>query len=238
MKLSTTIFTTFMVTVFTAGIAGAWGLPSPPSIPSAPGAPAPPSVPVVKTSAAADPDVFLAKAKKSENLIDNSADSLFKAVASKEEQAKIEEMKKKMNETSDDKEKGALRQQITESEMATIQKQTADKKMQEDAKKWDEKKKKLVANSFYNFSLGSLQASALVPEGQSIAGAIQSNPANAARMAPKLKAVADSVKTLGGIATSTAKVVSGLKPMMSAAKIEVKTPTSIADQPKQIEGGI
>lgn len=231
MKLSTNLFSAFAITLVTAGIAGAWGLPSAPSIPSSP-------VPAVKTSPAADPDAFLAKAKKSEALIDNSADSLFKAVASKEEQARIEEMKKKMNETSDDKEKGALRQQITESEMATIQKQAADKKLQEDAQKWDEKKKKLVANSFYNFSLGSLQASALVPEGQSIANAVQSNPANAARMGTKLKSVVESVKTLSGIVTNTGKVVSALKPMMSAAKIEVKAPTSAADKPKEIEGGI
>lgn len=200
-----------------AGTAGAWGLPS--ALSSA-------------TSSYADPDEFLARARRAEALIDRSADSLFKAVASKEEQARMEELQKKLNETTDDKEKNALRQQITESEMATIEKRAKDKEVQEEAKKWDEKKKKYVANAFYNFSLGSLQAALLVPEGANIVNAIRSNPVNAARLAFKITAVLDAVKSVNGILVNTAKVISAMKPLMSAANIEVKSPSTAAESPK------
>lgn len=208
----------------TASFAGAWGLPS--------------VLTTGSSSSYGDPDDFLYRARSAEALTGKSADLLFKAVASKEEQAKIEEMQKKLNETSDDKEKNALRQKITESEMATIEKQSKDKKLQEDAKKWDEHKKKQVGSAFYNLTLGSLQATLLAPEGMKMADAIRSNPANAVRLALKITSVLDSVKSLKGIVTNTAKVTTAIKPLMSAANIEAKAPSSAAEKPKEIEGGI
>lgn len=228
MKKMTIILSTFCASALTATIAGAWGIPSFPGSSLLP----------ISTSASADPDAFLAKAKNAEALIDKSSDYLFRAVATKEEQAKMEEMKKKLNETTDDKEKNALRQQITESEMATIDKRAKDKELLANAEKMDSKKKEQIGNAFYNLSLGSLQTAALVPEGASIASSIQNNPANAVRLALKLKSVFESVKTLGGIGSNTTKVISAIKPLMSAAKIEAKQPSSAADKPKEIEGGI
>jgi hypothetical protein len=213
-----TVFTVVSVVLAFAGVAGAWGLPQVRSL-------------VPASSASADPDVFLAKARLSEALIDKSSDSLFKAVASKEEQAKMEEMQKKLNETTDDKEKNALRHQITESEMATIEKQAKDKEVQKQAKKWDENKKKMVANSFFNFSLGALQAAQLVPEGKSIASSISGDPVKAVRLAGKLNAVYESVKSIGGILGNTAKVIGAMKPLMSAANIQVKSPASVTEKP-------
>ncbi len=210
-----TVIAAFAVVLSAAGIAGAWGLPSLPSTSSSYG----------------DPDAFLERARKAEELIDRSADSLFKAVASKEQQAKMEEMQKKLNETTDDKEKNALRQEITESEMATIEKQAKDKEVQEEAKKWDANKKKHVANAFYNFALGALQAGLLVPEGTNLARAISSNPVNAVRLALKVKSVLESVKSIGGILVNTGKVISALKPLMSAADIQVKTPATATEAP-------
>jgi hypothetical protein len=211
--------TALVLGLATAGIAGAWGIPS---IPSSP----------ISTSSSADPDAFLAKARNAEMLTDRSVDSLYKAVASKEEQEKMEELRKKLNETTDDKEKNAIRHQITESEMATVEKKSKDKQTMEEAKKWDEKKKKHVSDSFYNLTLGSLQAAALVPEGTSIVSSVSGNPASAARLGLKLGAVKDSVSSLGGIVSNTAKVTAGLKPLMSAAKIEAKAPSSASEKPK------
>ena len=201
----------------TAGIAGAWGFPS---------------LPVSFSSSGGDPDAFLAKARNAEALTDRSADSLYKALASKEEQEKMDELRKKLNETTDDKEKDALRHQITESEMATIEKRALDKETEAEAKKWDEQKKKHVADAFYNLSLGSLQAALLVPEGASMASSISGNPISAVRFALKLGSVLESVKSLGGIISNTAKITSAIKPLMSAANIEAKTPSSAADSPK------
>ena len=214
-----TLFATLTLGLAVAGTAGAWGLPAALNSFSSP-------------SASADPGAFLEKAQKSEALIDKSADSLFKAIASKEELAKIEELQKKLNETTDDKEKNAIRQQITESEMATITKRSKDKQLQREAKNWDEKKKQQVSNSFYNFSLGSLQAAALVPEGNSIAKSISSNPANAARLGLKLNSVVQSVQSIGGILGNTTKVIGAMKPLMSAAKIDIKVPSSASEAPK------
>lgn len=59
-------------------------------------------------SSAGDPDAFLAKAKASEILVNKRADQLFNLIASKEEQAKIEEQRQKINATSDEKEKDAM----------------------------------------------------------------------------------------------------------------------------------
>lgn len=208
---------TFAIVLAFAGIAGAWGLPV--------------AIPSLSTSSSADPDAFLAKAQRSEALINQSSDSLFKAVASKEEQAKMEELQMKLNETTDDKEKNALRHQITESELATIDKKAKDKQVQEEAKQWDANKKAHVSNAFYNFSLGALQAGLLVPEGTSIANSIASNPVNAARLAIKLNTVYDSVKSIGGILGNTTKVIGAMKPLMTAANIKVKSPATATESP-------
>jgi len=205
-----------------AGTAGAWGIPTIPGITSA-----------SSSSSYGDPDAFLAKAKNAEALIDKSADSLYKAVASKEEQAKMEELQKKLNETTDDKEKNALRQEITESEMATIGKRAKDKQLQKEAKKWDAKKKEMVSTAFYNFSLGALQAGLLVPEGTNLASSLSSgNPITIARFALKVTSIWEAVKTIKGILGGTANVIGAMKPLMSAAHIEVKTPSSATEQPK------
>ncbi|MEI6213353.1 MAG: hypothetical protein WCP10_04540 [Desulfuromonadales bacterium] len=201
-----------------AGMAGAWGLPA--------------ALSTSSSSSYGDPDGFLSRARNAEALTDNSADSIYKAVASKEEQAKMEELQKKLIETTDDKEKNALRHQITESEMATIEKRAKDQETQEQAKNWDDKKKKYVADAFYNLSLGSLQAALLVPEGTAMASAISNNPANAIRLAIKVTSVLEAVKSLGGVISNTAKVTAALKPLMSAAKIDAKAPASAADKPK------
>ena len=226
-----TVIATLSMGLAIAGTAGAWGLPSIPGLPTIPGLSS-------GSSSSGDPDAFLAKAKRAEALIDKSADSLFNAVASKEEQAKMEEMQKKLNETTDDKEKNALRQQITESEMATIEKRAQDKELQEEAKNWDEKKKKLVATAFYNFSLGALQAGLLVPEGTSLATGIASNPYKAVTLAFKIKSVWESIKTIKGILGGTVNVISNLKTLMSAANINVKAPSSATETPKDASAEI
>jgi hypothetical protein len=223
MKLQKIFFIVLFISFISVGIAGAWGLPK-----GLGGAP----------SSSGDIDSFLAKAQDSETLVNKSTESLYKAVANKEDQAKIELMQKTMKETTDPKEKNKIQREISESEMAIVEKQAADKGLQEEAAKWDDKKKENVGNAFYNFALGALQAGLLVPEGNNIMSSVKSNPANAVKLATKLDVAMDSVKTLGGIANGSVKTISALKSLMSAAKISVTLPTSINEKPKQIEGGI
>lgn len=216
-----TAFVILATVLAVTGTAGAWGIPSLASLPSLPSG----------SASSGDPDAFLVRAKASETLIGNSSHLLFKAVASKEEQAKQEKMLAKMNEATDPKEKNAQMQLINESESATILKQAADKGLQEEAKNWDAKKKAQITNALYNFSLGALQAGLLVPEGKGLASSIASNPVNAARLAFKLNSVYDSLKSVGGILVNSTKVVGALKPLMLAANIEVKLPTTATEKP-------
>jgi hypothetical protein len=215
-----TILAMFSIILLAATTAGAWGLPSALS---------------GSTSPAADPDTFLEKAQKAEQLVDRSAHALFNAVANKTQKEKVEALQKKLNETSDNKEKDALTQEIRKTEMAAIEERTKDKKLQAEAQHYDAKKKALISASFYNFTLGSLKSAELVPEGTKIADSIRSNPTNAVRLATKLNSVVSTVSSLKGIIENTGKVVSHLKPLMSAAKIEAKAATNSSEGAKDVD---
>jgi hypothetical protein len=201
------------------GNAGAWGLPSVSQLAGIGG------------GSAGDPDAFLAKVKASEMLVNKSADQLFCLVASKEEQAKVEEQKKKIESTSDAKEKNALIEEKRSSELAVISNAAADKALEAKAKKWDEKKKKLAADSLFNLALGGAMAAELVPQGQNLASSIKTNPT----LLVKVGSLYEAVKSLGGIGIGTVKIVKTLPPVFSAANIDVKLPTSSAETPKPTE---
>ena len=223
MKLRHIFFIVLCISFISVGTASAFGLPG---------------LGVGSSSAAGDPDEFLKKAQTSEKLIDASAQSMFNAVASKEDQARVEEIQKKMNETSDPKEKNALQREVTKTELAAVQERANNEELKKDAANWDAKKKEHVSSAFYNYALGALQAALLVPEGNNIVKSIKSNPVNAAKLATKLDSVTGSVTALGGIAGNSAKVIGALKTLMSAANIQIKLPTTASEKPKEIEGGI
>lgn len=205
-----------MVGVVTCGNAGAFGLPK---------------LGIGASASAGDPDSFLVKVKTAEELVNKSAESLCNLISSKEEQAKIEALKKKQTESADAKEKNALAQQIRESQTAAICKAAADKNLAEQAQKWDDKKKQLATNSLYNLALGAKISAELIPEGQNLGKSIQSNPL----LLTKAGALIDAVKSLGGIATGTAKVITAVPPVFTAANIEAKLPASSTDKPKSVE---
>ena len=82
------------------------------------------------------------------------------------------------------------------------------------------------------FELMSAQPAALlVPEGTNMANSISSNPINAVRLALKVTAIWDSLKAIKGILVNTGTVISAMKPLMSAADIEVKSPSSATETP-------
>lgn len=68
-------------------------------------------------------------------------------------------------------------------------------------------------------------AADLVPQGQQMAGAIKSNPMLVAKVGSHLEAV----KCLGGITVGTAKVITSVPSVFSAADMQVKLPTSSAE---------
>lgn len=73
-----------------------------------------------------------------------------------------------------------------------------------------------------------------MPEGQNLVSSMKSNP----MMATKVGSVLDAVNKIGGIASGGAKVVSALPPVFSAAKIDVKLPTSSSAEPVAMAGGM
>lgn len=207
-----TLVAAVMVGAMTCSNAGAFGLPK---------------LGIGTSAPAGDPDAFLVKAKTAEELVNKSSDLLCNLVLSKEEQAKIETLKKKLTETADAKEKNSIAQQIRESQYAAICKAAADKSLAEQAQKWDDKKKQLAVSALFNLALGAKISSDLIPEGQNMGKAIQANPL----LLAKAGALADAVKSLGGIATGTAKVIAAIPPVFTAAKIETKLPTSSSEKP-------
>jgi len=184
--------------------AWAWGLPSLPSIGGG--------------SGGGDPDAFLAKAQAAEALVNKSADQLFGLVCSKEEQAKVEELQKKISTTTDSKERGELLHEKQKSELAALELAKTDQKLLDEVKKWDAQKKKLAASALFNLSLGGKMAADLVPQGQQMVSSIKSNP----MLATKLSSIYEAVKSLGGIGTGTAKVLGAVPPIFKAAKIDVE----------------
>ena len=181
-----------------------------------------------------DLDTFLVRAKTSEALINASTKALFDATASKEDQAKAEEMQKKMNEENNPKEKNKIQRELTSTQLAIVEQKAKDQELQKEAATWDTKKKGHVANAFFNYALGALQAGLIVKDGQ----ALVTNPMNAVKAATKLGEVKDALASLGGIATGSVGTISALKTLMSAADISVKIPTNATEKPKVIEGGL
>lgn len=177
---------------------------------------------------AGDPDSYLAKAKATEELVNKSADLLFALVGSKEAQAKIEELQKKLAGTTKPEEQKAIMQEKRDSQMAEISRAAGDKKLEAEAKEWGDQKKKQGAAALFNMGLGALLAKDLVPEGQNIAKSLQSNPT----MLGKAATILESVKTLGGIVTGTGKVITAVPPVFSAAKIDVVLPKTTAEKEK------
>ncbi|HJV64843.1 MAG TPA: hypothetical protein VJ550_03825 [Geomonas sp.] len=216
------IWASLMMTVLCCGSVWAWGLPSiADAVKSATGG----------GRATGNPDAFLAKAKKSEELVNKSAEQLFCLIASKEEQAKAEEIQKKIDATTDSGEKMALQQEKNSTVLAGVCKASADENLKAEARKWDDKKKKAAVDSLFNLALGGKMAASLVPEGQALVKSIQANPL----LLTKIGSLVEAIKSLGGIGVGTAKVISAVPPVFSAAKIDVKLPSSSTETPKDIE---
>lgn len=88
-----------------------------------------------------DLDTFLVRAKTAEELINNSTKSMFKAIASDKEQAQLEAKQKKLNGTTDPKEKEALQRELTEGiQLAVIKKEAGNEELQKETSKWSDKK--------------------------------------------------------------------------------------------------
>ncbi len=176
-----------------------------------------------------DVDAFLKTADEADVLIRQSSDSLFKAVASKEELDAHADKIKAANEIADPKEKEAALKKASDDEQAQLAKVDFAAKSEQAKKTMDAKQKAQTGAAIYNFTLGMLKDQELLSRGQGIISSISGNPMAITKLA-KVKDVMSSISSqMGNITT----IASGLQKMSSVVKLEA-LPTKSSDQPKPI----
>ena len=179
-----------------------------------------------KGASAADVDGFLTAAADADSLIRKSSDTLFSAVASKQEIDKYNEDLTAANALTDPKEKDAAIKKAQDDSQAVLAKEDFAKKTDELKKTADAKKKQQVGAAIYNFVLGALKDKELLDRGQGIISSISSNP----MMVTKLGKVKDVVGSISSQMGNVSTIASGIQKMTSVVKLD-SLPTKASDQP-------
>jgi hypothetical protein len=178
---------------------------------------------------AVDIDGYLKNAISAEMLMRDSLDQMAASLASKEELANIEALKKQAAEKTDSKEKAAIEQDIVKSEAALLNTKDFDKIANEDAKKMDATQKKRLAAASYNFMLAALKDKELMGQSQGVISSLISSPANLSKLGA-VKDTAFSLKSQLELASSLATKV----PKVFAAVGVKNPPTKASDAPVEI----
>jgi hypothetical protein len=177
-----------------------------------------------KSSGAASVDVdgFLKNAVAAEGLMRSSLDQMIVALASKEQIAQIEALKKQASEKTDAKEKAAIEQEIVKSQTAALNTKDFDKVANEDIKKMDGKQKQKLAGAAFNFTLAVLKDKELVGQSQGVITSLTGNPANLGKLG--------SVKDAAGSLKNQLELASALATKMPKlfTAVGVKNPPSKA----------
>lgn len=182
-------------------------------------------------SAAVDVDGFLKSAGIAESLMRTSLDQMATSLATKEEIAQIDALKKQAAEKTDAKEKGAIDQEIAKSQTALLNARDFDKVANEDVKKMDAKQKQKLAGAAANFVLAALKDKELLSQSSTVLNSLASNPANLSKIGT-VKDAAGSLKNqlelAGALATKVPKVFTA---------VGVKNPpTKASDAPVAVSG--
>ncbi|MBA5606777.1 hypothetical protein H3H36_15575 [Duganella sp. FT3S] len=176
-----------------------------------------------------DAEGFLKNAAVAETLMRTSLDQLAISLATKEEIAQIDALKKQAAEKTDAKEKGAVEQEVAKSEAALLNARDFDKVASNEVKKMDAKQKQKLAGAATNFVLAMLKDKELMSQSSGILSGLGSNPANLSKVGA-IKDAAGSMKNQLEVAGALATKV----PKLFAA-VGVKNPPSKAsDSPVEI----
>lgn len=183
------------------------------------------------TAAPVDVDGFLKNTTAAEQLMRTSLDHLVTSLASKEEVAKLEAMKKQAAEKTDSKEKGAADLEVQKSQAAVLNSLNYDQVASENVKKMDAKQKQKLSAAAINFVLATLKDKELLEQSSGMLSNMSSNPANLSKLGT-LKDAASSLKNqlelAGSLATKVPKVFSA---------VGVKNPpTKASDAPVAFSG--
>jgi hypothetical protein len=220
MKLRTSVHAIAAALIIGASATAAAGLPSLGSL-----------MPGQSSGAAVDVDGFLKNAGVAEALMRTSLDHMATSLATKEEIAQIDALKKQAAEKTDAKEKGAIEQEIAKSQAALLNSRDFDKVANEDVKKMDAKQKQKLAGAATNFVLAVLKDKELLSQSSGVMSGLAGNPANISKLGT-VKDAAGSVKNQLELAASLATKV----PKVFSAVGVKNPPTKASDAPVAISG--
>ncbi len=182
-------------------------------------------------AATVDVDGFLKNAGVAETLMRTSLDQMAASLASKEEIAKIDALKKQATEQTDAKEKGAIEQEIVKSQAALLNAKDFDKVASDDVKKMDAHQKKKLAGAATNFVLAALKDKELLGQSSGVLSGMAGNPANLSKLGT-VKDAASSLKNQLELAASLATKV----PKVFTAVGVKNPPTKASDAPVDVLG--
>lgn len=183
------------------------------------------------SGASVDVDGFLKNASIAETLMRSSLDQMASSLASKEEIAQIDALKKQASEKTDAKEKGAIEQEIVKSQAALLAAKDFDKIANDDIKKMDAKQKQKLAGAASNFILASLKDKEMVSQSSGVISGLGGNPANLSKLGT-VKDVAVSLKIQLELA---ANLITKVPKIFSAVGVK-NPPTKASDAPVATTG--
>ena len=178
-------------------------------------------------TAAPDPEVFLKTAAEADGLVRKSADTLFLAVATKDQIDAQADTLKAANAITNAGEKEAAVKKAQDDQQAQLAKVDWSAKSTEIGKTMDAKKKEQIGASIYNFVLGMLKDKELVSQGQGLISSLSSNP----MALGKLGKVKDVMSSLTGQMGNIGTIASGIQKLSSVVGLKA-LPASASDKPQ------
>ncbi|HRF57114.1 MAG TPA: hypothetical protein PLV58_06930 [Campylobacterales bacterium] len=163
-----------------------------------------------------------------------SVDLVNKALADKQEVAKLEELQKTVSSMPDGAEKDAKTKEIQSSSVALAEKTVKSEKASKDAQKLSTAQKQKVAVSTFNILLALLKDKEALSKAQNLVSSISSNPTSAVQFAGDLPKLKDIVSTVPNQIDSLTTLGSGLMKLAKTAKISVAQPASASESMKPV----
>ena len=181
---------------------------------------------------AVDIDTFLESANLAKNLVEASVTHIAAAVGAKEQVQEIMDRREAANKITNPQEKDAALKKIASDEIAIIGAADADAVSKKLAAEKNQTKAKELGASIYNLVLGLLKDKDAFEQGQALIKQIQSNPMNAARMAPKIVRLKEVLGSIGSQISATPTLLKSAKALATVAKV-AKLPASSSEAPKK-----
>ncbi|MEI7783181.1 MAG: hypothetical protein WCK08_02265 [Betaproteobacteria bacterium] len=150
-------------------------------------------------------------------LASNSLAKINAAFDNEEALARRRKEQEELSKITDPQEKQARAAKIYESERAESEKLAKSADLQDRMKNLDADKKKRIGEALFNFSIGALQAPALLQSGQNIMQGVGANPLNIAKVIP----IKDALPLLGKVGSDAGTTIATFVKVAQGADISV-----------------